>query len=1408
MNTTLRSLAAACMAVVLVCTAGAAFAGGSGHKLPRPMANFSLSREFYLTFPTNLHEGSGPLDLTCFIASNYKTKGTIELLGPGKTIIWKQKFTVDSMGVAQIMVPHGFNNYAEIQDLEDEKPLRKAIHIIADNPIVVYGLNHWPFTTDGYLAIPPAGWGTNYRVASYYGITRTDEYPTIRATSQFAVVAAYDNTVVNIILTDATMNGNGVKTHDKNTNVSIVLNKGEVYQMQALKTPNVLNDLTGTEIQSNKPIGVLAGVKCTDVPKTKPACDHILEMLPPTQTWGKEYFTYPFDLQRNGGDTWRVIPMEPGTEVFINGNDIATISPTDPVTPFYETDDLTRPELRTAAHWTFSKPVLVCQYINGQTYDNSDHGDPSYVVLETRENFETGVVFATPPDSNGFTNYINVLINDSAGTKTGMRDSLYLDGSPIKNLPSGNYLVERSAQVPGTSFWAFHIKIPGGAHRLRAQSEFSAYAVGYKNFESYAWACALALKIVGSVDTVAPIMPINLKCGEQTELLKDLPDDVVRTNLPQLGTNGSGIGWLYQEGKDSTYNFDSTVVNDSLFTPGDSSTMVHIKVTNLRNNAHGALFATDRAGNDTVFYFDYIADTVTATPGVRLFGKVNAGSTRTDSIVIANPLAQDVKVDSIWLEKNTVFKFVPALTLPFTLKPGQKKTLIIKYSPLVDGFDEDTLMVKFDCFSRFLARVAGGSGTPCIATPDIDFGTLILVAGTAQLDSSLTISNPGSDTLVITQMAIAGGAGSAFKVLNPTLPLVTPVRIIPGDSLPVQIRFTATAQITYTDSLVVTSNATCSTRDNIGRLIGRAQAPGPFIRPDTLTTRVACRMTMPRGITVGNLGSSADVLDSLLIVGGNINDFQILGGPKLGLTIPPAPAAPLTVVVNFTPSDTGARMGVIRARFTSGSVLFDTLRGTGIHPLIASQDVDFGTQVVGRNVDSFAVALNVPKRYIDKLEINNITITGGNASDFTFINKNAPYTLAAGGDTMQTLVRFTPSAGGLRTTTLTFVHDGTFGVCKTDTNYAIRLSGIGTVPGITVTDWDAQRVFITTTEVGNVVVTNPGTSAVTVDSLQLTGGKNFAIDYAPGRTPRTFVLGPSGTQPVYLKFTPADTIFYNDTLVVYNTSNTPRVFGFVKGVGKVVIYTASVPLGIHGTFGMEAQVPVRILTAGYTRPSAIDPGDYTPLDSGAITSMRIGLQYDRSVMQALTTDNSVVQLGGAITSGATVTRIPSARDSVVFDLTGMPALRDSGLLATVRFRALYSATPGSALRDTVSSPTPWVIWKMVPGLFFLDSICGLGANLKVRYVGGAALEQSVPNPAIQANGQASVNIPFALDREMNVRLCVYNAMGAEIARLVDSPLPRGAYAAPFDLRGIAAGMYYYRLIANGNVQTRTMIIEH
>src|SRR5690348_4223528 len=78
-------------------------------QFPPTLVNTAQGREFYITFPTNLFENGIPnnvLDLTCFIASNFNAKGTIQLLGPNKTIVWQQNFKVDSQSVTQIGVPH------------------------------------------------------------------------------------------------------------------------------------------------------------------------------------------------------------------------------------------------------------------------------------------------------------------------------------------------------------------------------------------------------------------------------------------------------------------------------------------------------------------------------------------------------------------------------------------------------------------------------------------------------------------------------------------------------------------------------------------------------------------------------------------------------------------------------------------------------------------------------------------------------------------------------------------------------------------------------------------------------------------------------------------------------------------------------------------------------------------------------------------------------------------------------------------------------------------------------------------------------------------------------------------------------------------------------------------------------
>ena len=52
-------------------------------------------------------------------------------------------------------------------------------------------------------------------------------------------------------------------------------------------------DLTGTVVLTNKPIALFTGHHCANVPFGTPACDHLVEQVPPHITWGRLFFTVP-----------------------------------------------------------------------------------------------------------------------------------------------------------------------------------------------------------------------------------------------------------------------------------------------------------------------------------------------------------------------------------------------------------------------------------------------------------------------------------------------------------------------------------------------------------------------------------------------------------------------------------------------------------------------------------------------------------------------------------------------------------------------------------------------------------------------------------------------------------------------------------------------------------------------------------------------------------------------------------------------------------------------------------------------------------------------------------------------------------------------------------------------------------
>jgi hypothetical protein len=83
------------------------------------------------------------------------------------------------------------------------------------------------------------------------------------------------------------------------------------------------------------------------------------------------------------------------------------------------------------------------------------------------------------------------------------------------------------------------------------------------------------------------------------------------------------------------------------------------------------------------------------------------------------------------------------------------------------------------------------------------------------------------------------------------------------------------------------------------------------------------------------------------------------------------------------------------------------------------------------------------------------------------------------------------------------------------------------------------------------------------------------------------------------------------------------------------------------------------------------------------------------------------------------------------------------------------------------------------------------------------LYQNYPNPF---NPTTNIKYQITNNLPQQVRLIVYDALGKEVATLVNEKLNAGTYANMFDGSKLASGIYFYKLMAGDFVQTRKMIL--
>lgn len=82
------------------------------------------------------------------------------------------------------------------------------------------------------------------------------------------------------------------------------------------------------------------------------------------------------------------------------------------------------------------------------------------------------------------------------------------------------------------------------------------------------------------------------------------------------------------------------------------------------------------------------------------------------------------------------------------------------------------------------------------------------------------------------------------------------------------------------------------------------------------------------------------------------------------------------------------------------------------------------------------------------------------------------------------------------------------------------------------------------------------------------------------------------------------------------------------------------------------------------------------------------------------------------------------------------------------------------------------------------------------------LEQNYPNPF-----NPSTKINFGLKKAGNVDITLYNILGNKVATLLNGYKSAGNHTINFNASNLSSGVYLYKIISKGFVQTRKMILE-
>jgi hypothetical protein len=331
---------------------------------------------------------------------------------------------------------------------------------------------------------------TNYRVMGFNGASDRPPFGSEVGTvaTVLSVTATQPGTQVTVTLTStasvvASVSGQSVPATAGGGKIELTLaNAGDVAQLVTEKGKTF--DFSGTLVQTDKPVQVIASVPCISIPALTGYCDHIEETVLPAETLGKHYIVTPptgpkgtpvqHDVRIYGNKdntTLKYVPSKPAKcPTVLNAGEVADCELVDQ-----------------AFEVTGDNEFGVATFLLGSmAYDPTgvdNRGDPDQSQYASVEQFRTKYLFLAPTDYP--TLYADIVATEDA--------DINLDGNPVisgwTKIGLGPFGVHRVDLTKSGQ---------DGAHVLTAKKPVGVQVIGFGNSTSFQYPAGLNLNLISA----------------------------------------------------------------------------------------------------------------------------------------------------------------------------------------------------------------------------------------------------------------------------------------------------------------------------------------------------------------------------------------------------------------------------------------------------------------------------------------------------------------------------------------------------------------------------------------------------------------------------------------------------------------------------------------------------------------------------------------------------------------------------------------------------------------------------------------------------------------------------------------------------------------------------------------------